>query len=52
MKKILCLRKVDIVSKALRAREAHTVIVVPSFPAHGLGSALMPGFGGTRMPSE
>lgn len=29
-----------------------TVIWVPCFPAHGFGSALWPGFGGTSFPSE
>lgn len=28
-----------------------TVMVVPSLPAHGLGSEVRPGFGATRFPS-
>jgi hypothetical protein len=32
--------------------EKRTVIIVPSFPAQGIGSAVCPGLAGTRAPSE
>jgi hypothetical protein len=32
--------------------QKRTVIIVPSFPAQGMGSAVCPGLAGTRAPSE
>jgi hypothetical protein len=35
-----------------RRGRGHAVIVVPPFPAHAFGSALVPGLGGARAPSK